>query len=63
MVAVHRVAGIDGGVAEQCHLGAREQNAAQIALNHDLRIELVGDEARPVERRRTRQDAVEVVRV
>src|SRR2546427_630968 len=61
IVAVYRVAGIDGGVAEQCHLGAREQNAAQIALNHDLRIELVGDEARPVERGRAGEDPVEVV--
>ena len=63
MLAVHHVAGVDGRVAKQVQLAGRHRNTAQIALEHDLRIQLVGDEARPVKRRRAGEDAVEVVRM
>src|SRR5204862_368439 len=63
MLFVHHVASLDGSVAERVQLARSQRNATEIALVYDLRIELVRDEARPVERRRAGEDAVEVVRM
>ena len=57
MLATHRIASTDRGVRYEVLLRQRQWRPAKVALEDQLRIELVGDELSPVDGRQSRKNA------
>ncbi|MNY33082.1 hypothetical protein D3C86_1673430 [compost metagenome] len=60
VLAADQIACVDRGVGSEVLLACGERHASEVALEHDLRIQVGRDEAGPVVGRKRHQDAVEV---